>query len=189
MKRLVAPVRRIGARAGKPRYGRHPPALPKLCATSSTVLPGPANALADRLPTLRPSARARCQRLARFQEEERQALARDLHDPSAMPGRCGARAAAIELAAPPERDDLREDAQVRSHHRHMKAGESCVEPWPAIELPDLAEADWRALRGSCQIVARTTQVRPALQLDVSGDLSDISETLAASLYPDRCRNC
>ncbi|WP_409564561.1 histidine kinase [Methylobacterium sp. J-088] len=49
---------------------------------------------------------------ASVQEEEPQALARDLHDAVGQGlAALGARAAAIELAAPPAREDLRGGAQ------------------------------------------------------------------------------
>lgn len=123
------------------------------------------------------------QRLVTVQEEERQALARDLHDAF---GQClaavGARAAAIELAAPPDRETLRADARgIEAIVATMR--ENLRGALARLELPDLAEiglaaalqglvADWRA----------PLRAGPSLHLDLAGDLDGLPPEVSASLY-------
>jgi signal transduction histidine kinase len=181
--RLVAPAGRIvrGLENLDTAGTRLP--LPRFAATEFDRIARACNALADRLAHTEADRAGLMQRFVTVQEEERQALARDLHDAF---GQClaavGARAAAIELAAPPEREDLREDAQgIEAVIATMR--ESLRGALARLELPDLAEAGLEeALRSL--VVDWRGQLRsgPALHLDVTGDLNDMPDNVAASLY-------
>ncbi len=99
--RLVAPVGRIvHGLENLDAAGTRPP-LPRFAATEFDRIARACNALASRLALTEAERAGLVQRLVTVQEEERKALARDLHDAF---GQClaaaGARAAAIELAAP-----------------------------------------------------------------------------------------
>ena len=122
-------------------------------------------------------------RFVSVQEEERQALARDLHDAF---GQClaavGARAAAIELSIPRDREDLREDVRgIEAVVATMR--ESLRGALARLELPDLAEVgpvdalrsfvgDWRSqFKGG-----------PVLHFDAAGDFTGVPPSTSASLY-------
>lgn len=181
--RLVAPVGRIVHGLENLDAASTRPPLPRFAATEFDRIAHACNALADRLADTEAERAGLMQRLVTVQEEERQALARDLHDAF---GQClaaaGARAAAIELAAPPERDDLREDAQgIEAIIATMR--ESLRGALARLELPDLAEAGLEeALRGLVADWRGQLRSGPALHFDVRGDLTDIPENVAASLY-------
>jgi signal transduction histidine kinase len=181
--RLVAPVGRIvHGLENLDAAGTRPP-LPRFTATAFDRIARACNALADRLAHTEAERAGLMQRLVTVQEDERQALARDLHDAF---GQClaaaGARAAAIELAAPPERDDLREDARgIEAIIATMR--ESLRGALSRLELPDLAEAGLEeALRGLVADWRGQLRSGPTLHLDISGDLTGIPENVAASLY-------
>lgn len=181
--RLVAPVGRIvHGLENLDTAGTRPP-LPRFAATEFDRIARACNALADRLADTEAERAGLMQRLVTVQEEERQALARDLHDAF---GQClaaaGARAAAIELAAPPERDDLREDAQgIEAIIATMR--ESLRGALARLELPDLAEAGLEeALRGLVADWRGQLRSGPTLHLDITGDLTGMPGNVAASLY-------
>ncbi|MCJ2125278.1 sensor histidine kinase [Methylobacterium sp. J-077] len=181
--RLVAPAGRIvqglddldGVRIRSP--------LPRFAAAEFDRIAVACNGLADRLVRAEAERADLMQRLVTVQEEERQAIARDLHDAF---GQClaaaGARAAAIELAAPPEREDLREDARgIEAIVATMR--ESLRGALSRLELPDLAEVGLvDALRGLVADWRAQLRAGPALHLDVTGDLADLPTDASASLY-------
>lgn len=183
MMRLVAPAGRIvRGLENLDMVGARPP-LPRFTATEFDRIARACNALADRLAHTEAERARLVQRFVTVQEEERQALARDLHDAF---GQClaaaGARAAAIELAAPPERDDLREDAQgIEAIIATMR--ESLRDALARLELPDLTEAGLEeALRGLVADWRGQLRSGPTLHLDITGDLAGMPENVAASLY-------
>ena len=181
--RLVAPAGRIVQGLEKLDTADVRPPLPRFAATEFDRIARACNALADRLARAEAERADLMRRLVTVQEEERQALARDLHDAF---GQClaavGARAAAIELAAPPERGDLREDAQgIESIVATMR--DSLRGALARLELPDLTESGLEeALRGLVADWRGQLRSGPALHLDVTGDLTDMPENVAASLY-------
>ncbi|MBE7199476.1 MAG: ATPase [Parafilimonas terrae] len=181
--RLVAPAGRIVQGLENLDTAGPRPSLPRFAATEFDRVARACNALADRLAHTEAERAGLMQRLVTVQEDERQALARDLHDAF---GQClaavGARAAAIELAAPPERADLRDDAQgIEAIIATMR--ESLRGALARLELPDLAEAGLEeALRSLVADWRGQLRSGPALHLDVTGDLTDMPENVAASLY-------
>lgn len=181
--RLVAPVGRIvHGLENLDTAGTRPP-LPRFAAVEFDRIARAYNALVERLAHAETERVGLMQRLVTVQEEERQALARDLHDAF---GQClaaaGAHAAAIELAAPPERDDLRDDAQgIEAIVATMR--ESLQGALARLELPDIAEAGLEeALRGLVADWRGQLRSGPTLHLDITGDLTGMPENVAASLY-------
>ncbi len=181
--RLVAPAGRIVRGLDDLDAVRIPAPLPRFPAAEFDRIAIACNGLADRLVRADAERADLMQRLVTVQEEERQALARDLHD---VFGQClaaaGARAAAIELAAPPDREDLREDARgIEAIVATMR--ESLRGALARLELPDLAEVGLAsALRGLVADWRAQLRAGPALHLDVTGDLADLPADASASLY-------
>ncbi len=141
--RLVAPVGRIVHGLENLDAASTRPPLPRFAATEFDRIAHACNALADRLADTEAERAGLMQRLVTVQEEERQALARDLHDAF---GQClaaaGARAAAIELAAPPSATIFARTPGV-SKPSSPPCGRACGEPWPASNCPISPRPDWR----------------------------------------------
>jgi signal transduction histidine kinase len=181
--RLVAPARQIVHGLANVDAARARSPLPHFAAAEFDRIARACDDLADRLVRAEAARAELMQRLVTVQEEERQALARDLHDAF---GQClaaaGARAAAIELAAPHDREDLRADARgIEAVIASMR--ESLRGALARLELPDLAETGLEdALRGLVADWRGQLRSGPALHLDVVGDLADMPVTVAASLY-------
>lgn len=181
--RLVAPAREIVHGLANVDAARARSPLPRFAAAEFDRIARACDDLADRLVRAEAARAELMQRLVTVQEEERQALARDLHDAF---GQClaaaGARAAAIELAAPHDREDLRADARgIEAVIASMR--ESLRGALARLELPDLAETGLEdALRGLVADWRGQLRSGPALHLDVAGDLADMPVTVAASLY-------
>lgn len=180
---LVAPAGRIVRGLEDLGAAGSSPPLPRFAAAEFDRIAAACNALADRLARTEAERADLLQRLVTVQEAERQALARDLHDAF---GQClaaaGARAAAIEFAAPPEREDLREDARgIEAVVATMRA--SLRGALARLELPDLAGAGLAdALLGLVAEWRSQFRAGPALHLDVAGDLRDLPPDASASLY-------
>lgn len=181
--RLVAPAGRIvQGLENLDTIGTRLP-LPRFSAAEFDRIALACNALANRLARVEAERAGLMQRLVTVQEEERQALARDLHDAF---GQClaaaGARAAAIEQAAPPEYKDLREDARgIEDIIATMR--ESLRGALARLELPNLADVGLEgALRGLIANWQGQFRSGPALHLDVTGDLAGVPANVSASLY-------
>ncbi|CAO4171251.1 Histidine kinase [Methylorubrum populi] len=180
---LVAPAGRIvQALEGFGTQAHHAP-LPRFVATEFDRIAAAFNALAGRLAHAERARAELMQRLVLVQEEERQSLARDLHDAF---GQClaavGALAAAIEAGAPEDRADLRADAGgIETIAASMR--ENLRNALNQLELPDLAEI---GLSGAIHGLVSDWQARlrtgPSLHLDVTGDLTDLPVDASASLY-------
>lgn len=181
--RLVAPAGQIVLGLARLDAARTRSPLPRFAAAEFDRIARACDDLADRLAGAEAARAELMQRLVTVQEEERQALARDLHDAF---GQClaaaGARAAAIELAAPDDREDLRADARgIETVLATMR--ESLRGALARLELPDLAETGLEdALRGLVADWRAQLRSGPALHLDVAGDLADMPVTVSASLY-------
>jgi two-component system, NarL family, sensor histidine kinase UhpB len=122
-------------------------------------------------------------RLFQVQEEERRALARDLHDEF---GQCltatGALAASIEAGAAADRRDLAEDARAiaRITGRMMASLRGALVRLRSQDLDELG------LQGSlAQLVAgwnARSAPGAAFHLDVAGNLASVPEEAAVSVY-------
>ncbi|BAU92199.1 signal transduction histidine kinase [Methylorubrum populi] len=181
--RLVAPAARIVHGLDGFEAGRTPSSLPHFKAAEFDRIATAFNALAERLSRIEVERAGLMQRLVQVQEEERQSLARDLHDAF---GQClaaaGALAAAIEAGAPKDRVDLRADAAgIEAVVGCMR--ESLRGALAQLELPDFAGiglgeglrrlvSDWQA----------RLRAGPSLHLDVTGDWAGLSPQASASVY-------
>ncbi len=184
--RLVAPVGRIVHGLENLDAASTRPPLPRFAATEFDRIAHACNALADRLADTEAERAGLMQRLVTVQEEERQALARDLHDAF---GQClaaaGARAAAIELAAPPgARRSSRGRPGYRSHYRHH-AGEPAGSPGP----PRTARSRRGRIGGGAAWsrggLARTTQVRAGPAFRCQGGSHRHTRERGGEPLPDR----
>ncbi|MGX5775519.1 sensor histidine kinase [Methylorubrum zatmanii] len=181
--RLVAPASRIVHGLDGCDAGRSPPPLPRFRAVEFDRIATAFNALAERLTRAESERMALMRRLVQVQEEERQSLARDLHDAF---GQClaaaGALAAAIEAGAPEDRDDLRADAAgIETVIGAMR--ESLRGALTQLALPDLSGTGLgEGLRGLVSDLQGRLRTGPSLHLDVTGDLTGLSAQAAASLY-------
>ncbi|GJE38870.1 sensor histidine kinase [Methylobacterium persicinum] len=181
--RLVAPAGRIvrGLESLDTPMTQAP--LPRFAAAEFDRIAGACNELADRLIRTEAERASLMQRLVMVQEEEREALARDLHDAFGQYlAAAGARAATIEQAAPPEHEDIREDARgIEDNIAAMR--KSLSGALARLELPDFAEAGLEgALRGLVANWRGQLRSGPALHLDVTGDLTGMPGPVSASLY-------
>jgi two-component system, NarL family, sensor histidine kinase UhpB len=122
-------------------------------------------------------------RLFQVQEEERRALARDLHDEF---GQCltatAALAASIEAGAPAERADLAEDARAiaRVQKRMMENLRSALTRLRSQDIDEIG------LEASLRQLVRDHNMRAApgavFRLDVSGPLTAVPKPIAIDIY-------
>ncbi|SFL50170.1 sensor histidine kinase [Methylorubrum salsuginis] len=180
--RLVAPAARIVRGLERLDAGA-PTSLPRFAVAEFDRIAQACNRLADRLGAAEAERGDLLRRLVAVQEEERQGLARDLHDAF---GQClaaaGARAAAIEAAAPADRDDLREDARgIEAVVATMR--ESLRGALARLELPDLAETGlFAALHDLVAQWQDHVRGGPVLHLDAPDGRFEGSPEASASLY-------
>jgi len=140
------------------------------------------NDLTSRLADTTAQRVALTNRLFQVQEEERQALARDLHDEF---GQClaavGALAAAIEKGAS-DRPELIEDAQsIASVTRRMRATlRSALARLRSQEVEELGlEASLAQLVAGWNV---QTAPRIVFHLDIAGDLAGVPHAIALNIY-------
>jgi two-component system, NarL family, sensor histidine kinase UhpB len=122
-------------------------------------------------------------RLFQVQEDERRALARDLHDEF---GQCltatAALAASIEAGAPPERSDLAEDARAiaRVQKRMMENLRSALVRLRSQDIDEIG------LEASLRQLVRDHNMRAAsgavFRLDVTGRLAAVPKQVAIDVY-------
>ena len=163
-------------------HGDHASQLPSFRSTEFDRIAGAVNALAGRLSRTTAQRAALTQRLFAVQEEERRALARDLHDEF---GQCltatGAIAGAIEAGAG-DRPELAEDARaIAQITRQMMA--TLQGALARLRPPELDEFGLeRSLRGLVSTWERRSAHPTRFSLDVVGDLSTVAGPPALSIY-------
>lgn len=141
------------------------------------------DAMAGRLQASHDEARALTLRLFQVQEDERRALARDLHDEF---GQCLTAAAslagAIEIGAGDERPDLGDDARAigRITDRMMTTLRGAL---ARLQPPDFDEAGFEgSLRELVAEWSRHRRNAARFRLDIVGDFADVPPHAALGLY-------
>lgn len=178
----LRPARVITRGLGRMERGDHATKLPRFGAQEFDGIAQAVNALSERLQDTTAERTALTRRLFAVQEEERRALARDLHDEF---GQCltatGALASAIEAEAG-DRPALRNDARAIGRITRDMMG-TLKNALARLRPPDLDE--FGVEHGLRRLVStwpgRST--RPAtFNLSFSGDLSTLSGPMALSIY-------
>jgi signal transduction histidine kinase len=179
----LAPARTIVAGLRRLEKGDFGYRLPAFGAAEFGHVARAVNDLTDRLAQTTAERVALTKRLFEVQEEERRALARDLHDEF---GQCLtatlAFAASIEAGASTDRADLADDA--RSITRVAKRMMSTLrEALARLRSQDLDELGLEA--SLAQLVAgwnAQTAPKAVFHLDLAGDLSGVPRAIAMSVY-------
>ncbi|GEO99473.1 sensor histidine kinase [Methylobacterium haplocladii] len=183
----VMPARTIARALRRLESGEYGLRLPAFATAEFRHIGRAVDDLAGRLARTTAERAALTKRLFQVQEEERRALARDLHDEF---GQCltatAALAAAIEAGAEPDRPDLA--AQARSVSRvTARMMESLKEALSRLRSQDLDELGLEA--SLAQLVsgwnARSRhrgQPRSVFRLDVAGNLAAVPAQAAVSVY-------
>ncbi|HEV7440037.1 MAG TPA: histidine kinase [Methylobacterium sp.] len=181
--RLLAPAGRIVRGLREIEAGDGASRMPRFGAREFDGIAAAFNAMAERLSEARAERAALTGRLFQVQEEERRALARDLHDEF---GQCltatGALADSIAADAAGDRPGLCADARAIGAiaARMMETLRGAL---ARLEPPDLAEL---GLEGSLRglVAGWRGQARPApdFHIDVTGDLAGLPLSASASLY-------
>ena len=141
------------------------------------------NQLAGRLARTNEDRNALTTRLLQVQENERRALARDLHDEF---GQCltatAALAASIEAGAPAGRPDIVEEAQAigRTQARMMKTLRSTLVRLRTQDIEEIGlEASLRQLVSEHNL---QTTSRSVFQLSVAGEIAALPRPIAIDVY-------
>jgi signal transduction histidine kinase len=178
----LMPARTIVQNLRRLEQGDHHPRLPQFRTAEFSHIARAVNDLASRLAHTTAERLALTKRLFQVQEEERRALARDLHDEF---GQCltatAALAASIEAGAAPDRPDLVDDARAiaRVTRQMMTTLRGAL---ARLRSQDIDELGLQA--SLVQLVARwnagTTPT--AFHLDVIGDLAGVPTEAAVNVY-------
>jgi len=141
------------------------------------------NQLANQLARTRDERNALTTRLLEVQEQERRAVARDLHDEF---GQCLAATAAlaesIAASAPPERPDIVEEAQAigRAQARMMKTLRSTLARLRTQDIEEIGlEASLRQLVSEHNL---QTASRSVFRLSVDGEIATLPRPIAIDVY-------
>lgn len=181
----LAPARAIVSGLKRIGTGGQPARLQAAGALEFRDIAEAVNELSDRLAEAAAARAELTQRLFQVQEEERRALARDLHDEF---GQCltatAALAASIEQAAPADRADLAEDARAiaRVQSRMMTTLKSALARLRSQEIEEIG------LKASLeQLVSGWSRAgegaaRTRYSLDVEGEISALPEPVAIGVY-------
>jgi two-component system sensor histidine kinase UhpB len=178
----LMPARTIVQGLRRLEYGDLDARLPQFRTAEFSHIARAVNDLASRLAHTTAQRLALTKRLFQVQEEERRALARDLHDEF---GQCltatAALAASIETGAAPDRPDLMDDARAISRvTRQMMT--TLRGALARLRSQDIDELGLQA--SLVQLVARwNARTAPtAFHLDVTGDLARVPAEAAVNVY-------
>jgi signal transduction histidine kinase len=188
----LQPLGTIASGLRRLEHGDYTVRLPAFRTREFALIAAAVNDLASRLARTTAERAALTRRLFQVQEEERRALARDLHDEF---GQCltaaGALAASIQVGAPADRADLAEDARAigRITAQMMATLKGAL---ARLRPPDLDEvglaASLRAMVGGWNLGGGTLVGGPAgggrttFDLDVADDLGAVPPQAALSVY-------
>lgn len=157
--------------------------LPSFRTADFSRIAGAVNQLACQLARTRDERNALTTRLLEVQEDERRALARDLHDEF---GQCltatAALAASIEAGAPPGRQDIVEEAQAigRAQARMMKTLRSALVRLRTQDIEEIGlEASLRQLIGEHNL---QTASRSVFRLRIDGAIATLPRGIAIDVY-------
>jgi two-component system sensor histidine kinase UhpB len=178
----LMPARTIVRGLRRLEQGDHRHRLPQFSTAEFSHIARAVNDLASRLAHTTAERLALTKRLFQVQEEERRALARDLHDEF---GQCltatAALAASIEAGAAPDRPDLVDDARAiaRVTRQMMTTLRGAL---ARLRSQDIDELGLQA--SLVQLVARWNAgtAPTAFHLDVVGDLASVPAEAAVNVY-------
>jgi two-component system sensor histidine kinase UhpB len=181
--RAVQPLRVVTAGLRRLEQGDYAARLPAFGAREFDRIASALNDLARRLQTSTAERAMLTRRLFQVQEEERRALARDLHDEF---GQCltatGALAASIAVGSPADRPDLASDARAigRIASQMMATLKGAL---ARLRPPDLEEM---GLEASLRTMVAGWNLRGAggagFRLDIGDDLGALPPQTALSVY-------
>jgi signal transduction histidine kinase len=179
----VSPVQAIISGLKRLESGDETSRLPHFSTDEFQRIASAFNDLAGQLEQRTNERGALMRQLFAVQEEERKALARDLHDEF---GQCltaaGALSLSVEAGALPDRPDLAEEARTIGRI-NAKMMSTLRGAFARLRPPDLEELGLEAsLQAMVQGWAVTQGSRTSFKLEVDGDLADISAKAALDIY-------
>lgn len=157
--------------------------LPRFRTAEFNLIAGAVNDLSEELALTNAARAALTTRLLQVQEDERRALARDLHDEF---GQCltatAALAASIEAGAPPEREDLVDEARAiaRAQQRMMENLRGALVRLRSQNIDEIGlEASLRQLVSDHN--TRSTS-HAVVRLNIVGKLAALPKQVAIDIY-------